>query len=216
MSNAKKTTATKTETKVTAKKAAPVKKAALVKKEAPVKKETSAKKEAPAKKEVKIAPQFTGSKSAIRNTMRRHEEIGETSPTEFFDIKSKIAVVLGAAEIVVKNGEATIGTLEYGKEQFKRTATLVNDNGGAFVFRGAGKKSNGGVAVNASATSLKTVLTNNGFAPNKEGLMEKDGHTVTLSNDGWIVSKAGKEIISGSYGRGTIKAIKNSMIKKVA
>lgn len=168
------------------------------------------------KTETVPAKKFTGSISAIRNTMRRHEEIGETSPSEFFDVKSKIAVVLGAAEIVIKNGEATIGKIDYGKEQFKRTAKMVNENGGAFIFRGAGgggKKSSLG---NTAIKSLETVLTNNGFIANKEGNMTKDGNEVILSEKGWLVKKGDKELAFGEYGRGTMAKIKATYAKKVA
>jgi hypothetical protein len=160
----------------------------------------------------KVKAKFVGSKNAIRNTLRRHEEVSEVSPTHFTDNKSKLAIVLGPEAIICKDAnDKEIGKVSYGKSQFNNTAMLVNSKGGAMIIRGGG---GGGAAAgpngNTSMKSLKTVLASNGFATHESGAMVKGDHSVLLSDKGWaLVGKDGKTIKNGEYGRGVMKSIKD-------
>jgi hypothetical protein len=170
------------------------------------------------KKAETTTDQYSGSRNAIRNTMRRHEEVRELSTVEFEDVQSKNVIVLGAEQIVCKSEEGnTLGTVPYGKSQFRNTALLCNKHGGGMLIKtgGASKTAGTSQAVNTALKSLEGVLRNNGFVRNTDGVFEKDGFSVPLSDEGWeLKDKAGETIKAGKYGRGAMKAIRDAMAPK--
>jgi len=167
---------------------------------------------------------FGGSRNAIRSTLRRHEEFAEVDANNFTEVKSGQSVILGPDIIDIKGPDGKgSGKVPYGKAQYNKTAALLNANGGAAVIRGGG----GGNATSnvvspgtVAMKSLQNVLRNNGFESNKEAkdatVMDNGDFNITLDDKGWELKKKTKSVKKGQYGRGTMKAIKDSMAVKAA
>jgi hypothetical protein len=210
--------------KETAKKAAPEKKTETEKAEVVVakkvetaKKADTVKKVEPVKAEVTVTEKpvviasvdiFTGSRSAIRSTLRRHiAEVDELDANVFADKKTGDRISLEKEHIVVYPTDETKEKIkiDYGRMQFANTAKAVNDLGGGIKTRKASS-----VTV---LTKFKASLQKSGFksSKGKENSMEKLPYQINFSASGWELFKEEAMITKGAFESGAIKAVKTSM-----
>jgi len=178
--------------------------------------------------EAPVAFNNTGSKSAIRSTMRKHSAEFTELPTNSNEFQcGSYYIILGEEHIAIHNVESKelVKTIHYGSTQFKDLCLeLVKLGAPVTPARGGGNtagaaRKGGGASVSASVNTLRQVLIKNGWSAPKTVIVDgvekkalseqlKGEYKVITKQDGWELLKGETSIISGLYGRGTSQIIK--------
>jgi len=168
---------------------------------------------------VETTPVFnnSGSKSALRNTMRKHSSEFTELPTNSNEFQcGSYYVILGLEHIAIHAVETKelVKTIHYGSTQFKdlclelmKLGAPVTPARGGGNTTGAARKG-GGTTVSASVNTLRQVLVKNGWSAPSLSEQIKGEFRVITKADGWELLKGEESVISGLYGRGTSQLIK--------